>query len=280
MYATLCLLAAAPLLAAAQDHEWAGIFNTVATSHTWTMQKVGGPEACAATTAGTDDTECASATLDGTEVACTSAGTCTYTPAAAYAEASMWLVIIPTNTVTEANMETLEAGVAALAAGCADTAAGATITPVADGSCFNLQVDAANDDSTWTIGDDGTTGMAIYAQHVPTEFERDAHYLKDSSGTDIDPFAVEGDGDHAHGEEEVHAHGEEEVCACAAAEEEHPFGLDCTATDAIGASATLLESATCVNTEEGCDDYVDSDGVKVCKAAYFHLHFIHGWCAT
>ena len=131
-------------------YEWAGIFNSADTSHTWTMQKVGGD----------------------------------------YADPEMWLVIIPTDTVTGANMETLEAGVAALVtAGCVDTAAGATMTPVTDGSCFNLQVDAANDDSTWTIDTTGLTGMAIYAQHVPTEFERDAHYLKDSSGTDIEPVA-------------------------------------------------------------------------------------------
>ena len=151
--ATLCLLAAAPLLAAAQDYEWAGIFNSADTSHTWTMQK---------------------ASVGG-----------------AYADAAMWLVIIPTDTVTAANMETLEAGVAALVtAGCADTAAGGTMTPATPGgSCFNLQVDATNDDSTWTIDTTGLTGMAIYAQHVPTEFERDAHYLKDSSGTDIEPVA-------------------------------------------------------------------------------------------
>jgi hypothetical protein len=152
--ATVCLLAAAPLLAAAQDYEWAGIFNAPDTSHTWTMQK---------------------ASVGGT-----------------YADAAMWLVIIPTDTVTAANMETLEAGVADLVtAGCAETAAGGTMTaPAMGGSCFNLQVDAANDDSTWTIDTSGLTGMAIYTQHVPTEFERDAHYLTDSSGDDIEPVAV------------------------------------------------------------------------------------------
>ena len=41
----------------------------------------------------------------------------------------------------------------------------------------------------------------MYAQHVPTEFERDQHYLKDSAGTDIEPIAQEGAGAHGdHGD--------------------------------------------------------------------------------
>jgi hypothetical protein len=30
----------------------------------------------------------------------------------------------------------------------------------------------------------------VYAEHLPTEFERDRHYLYDSSGTDIEPIAA------------------------------------------------------------------------------------------
>ena len=40
--------------------------------------------------------------------------------------------------------------------------------------------------------------IAVFAQHVPTEFERDQHYLKDSAGTDIEPVAQEGADAHAH----------------------------------------------------------------------------------
>ena len=42
------------------------------------------------------------------------------------------------------------------------------------------------------------SGLAVFAQHVPIEFERDQHYLKDSSGTDIEPVAEEGSGGHHH----------------------------------------------------------------------------------
>merc|ERR1719194_247695 len=79
---------------------------------------------------------------------------------------------------------------------------GETMTPVADGSCFTLTVDDSKDDSTFTINTAGITGILVYAQHVPTEFERDAHYLYDSSSVDIEPIAQEsssGGHDHDHG---------------------------------------------------------------------------------
>ena len=53
------------------------------------------------------------------------------------------------------------------------------------------------------------TQTAFTAGHVrttrPTEFERDQHYLKDSTGADIEPAAQEGAGahDHGHGDEEI-----------------------------------------------------------------------------
>ena len=62
----------------------------------------------------------------------------------------------------------------------------------------------------------GITGLAIYAQHVPIEFERTQHYLKDSTGEDIEPIAEEGaDGHaHAHGDEGEHNDGHEEHGVC------------------------------------------------------------------
>ena len=46
------------------------------------------------------------------------------------------------------------------------------------------------DDSSYTIDTTGMSGLAVFAQHVPIEFERDQHYLKDSSGTDIEPWLL------------------------------------------------------------------------------------------
>ena len=134
-------------------------------THTWSMQKVGGD----------------------------------------YADPTMRLVLIPTDTVDEETMHRLERGVEELMDGdCAVVEDGETMTPIAaEGTCFELHV-GSGDDSMFTIDTAGVTGMAMYAQHVPTEFERDQHYLKDSTGTDIEPVAQEGAGAHGHG-----GHGEE-----------------------------------------------------------------------
>merc|ERR1719191_1548234 len=72
------------------------------------------------------------------------------------------------------------------------------MTPAAGGSCFELHV-GTGVDSTFTIDTTGLTGLAVYAQHVPIEFERDTHYFYDSSGTDIEPIAEEGSDGHGHG---------------------------------------------------------------------------------
>ena len=135
-------------------------------THTWSMQKVGGD----------------------------------------YADQTMRLVLIPTDTPTEENMHELESGVEALIEGdsCTIVEDGETMSSIAaTGSCFELHV-GTGDDSTFTMDTTGITGMAMYAQHVPTEFERDQHYLKDSTGNDIEPIAQEGAGAHDHGD-----HGDE-----------------------------------------------------------------------
>ncbi|MFL2957509.1 MAG: metal ABC transporter substrate-binding protein, partial [Candidatus Thalassarchaeaceae archaeon] len=142
--------------------EWAGVFAMNDATHTWSMQKVGGD----------------------------------------YADPTMRLVLIPTDTATEENMHDLEVGVEALIEGdsCTVVEDGETMSSIATtGSCFELHV-GTGDDSTFTIDTTGITGMAMYAQHVPTEFERDQHYLKDSAGTDIEPIAQEGAGAHGHGD--------------------------------------------------------------------------------
>ena len=156
----------------AEAFEWAGVFAMNDATHTWSMQKVGGD----------------------------------------YADQTMRLVLIPTDTPTEENMHELEAGVEALIEGdsCTIVEDGETMSSIAaTGSCFELHV-GTGDDSTFTMDTTGITGMAMYAQHVPTEFERDQHYLKDSAGNDIEPIAQEGAGAHDHGD-----HGDEhddEMC--------------------------------------------------------------------
>ena len=191
--ATFCLLASAALcqgmrLPRANEFEWGGTFAVADSSHKWLMQKVGGK----------------------------------------YVDPSMKLVIFPTTTPDKKTMEAHEAKGDALMEGtCTDVQDKGTIKPVAAGSCFNLVV-GAGDDSSYTIDTTGLTGIVVFAQHVPTEFERDMHYLKDAAGKDIEPTAQEGADGHAHG------HGEDEnahSCACEA--EEFGFKIDCTKKDAI-----------------------------------------------
>ena len=123
----------------------------------------------------------------------------------AYADPTMRIVLIPTDSPTAETLEALEETGESLIEGDAVTIIedGETMTPVAGGSCFELHV-GSGDDSTFTINTTGITGLAIYAQHVPTEFERDRHYLYDSNGTDIEPIAQEGGGGHHH----HHGHGD------------------------------------------------------------------------
>ena len=145
--------------------EWAGIFEMSDDTHTWSMQKVDG----------------------------------------SYADQTMKLVLIPTDSTTEETMHSLESGVEALMEGdCTVVEDGETMSSISDGgSCFDLHV-GSGDDSTFTMNTAGISGLAIYAQHVPIEFERNQHYLKDSTGEDIEPKAEEGADGHAH------AHGDED----------------------------------------------------------------------
>jgi len=155
-----------PIAQSTMAWEWAGVFAVSGATHTWSMQKVGG----------------------------------------AYADPSMDLVIIPTATPTEATMESLKYdGSDMLGGTCTVVNHGGSMTPAAGGSCFKLTV-GTGDDSTFTINTAGITGIAVYAQHVPTEFERDAHYLYDASNVDIEPVAQEASsGGHDHGHRRLYA---------------------------------------------------------------------------
>ena len=147
--------------------EWAGIFSMDDATHTWSMQKVDG----------------------------------------AYADPTMRLVLIPTDSPTEETMHSLEGGVEALIEGdsCTIVEDGEMMASIdASGSCYELHV-GTGDDSTFTIDTAGISGLAMYAQHVPTEFERDQHYLHDSTGNPVEPIAQEGAGAHGdHGGHDDH----------------------------------------------------------------------------
>ena len=65
---------------------------------------------------------------------------------------------------------------------CKDINSGDTMDPSDGQACYNLVFDQDSNDSEFPINTDGLKGMVVFGQHVPIEFERDKHYLKDSSG--------------------------------------------------------------------------------------------------
>ena len=131
-----------------------------------------------------------------------------------YADPSMRVVLIPTDTPTEATMHSLEDGVEALIEGdtCTIIEDGESMTPVDGGSCFEWHV-GTGDISTFTIDTTGISGFAAYTAHSPYEFEATQHYLKDSAGNDVEHVAEEGGGGHGdhgdHGDDHGDEHGDE-----------------------------------------------------------------------
>lgn len=144
--------------------EWAGTFELVhGESYAWTAQKAGG--------------DCAG-----------------------YADCTMMLAIIE---VEDDSAEELEAAMASAEAlfesddGCPDLANGGALTM---GACSTLIFDQEVYSSIWDLAvpadrrrledhDHGDHGFFVFAaQHFPTEFELDSHYLKDDLGTDVEPL--------------------------------------------------------------------------------------------
>ena len=147
-------LAASAAAAPVVEAEWAGAFALAPdTTHQWSMQAIDGE----------------------------------------YADPSMRLAILPTEDPSEMGMEALEEDGAALLSDedCAVIEAGETIAVPAAGGCFELHV-GETEDSTYPLETPGMAGIVVIAQHMPIEFERDMHYLKDAEGTDIEPVAQEG----------------------------------------------------------------------------------------
>merc|ERR1719395_472808 len=130
----------------------------------------------------------------------------------AYADPSMKLVLLPVTTTDL--YKTMQDSMTSVFSdmltgdGCTAVAEGGSITPVAGGSCFELTNDDSKTDSTFVIDTSAAdlTGLVVFAQHVPTEFERDLHYLydtalavgadtndaRDTAGANVEPSFWEG----------------------------------------------------------------------------------------
>jgi zinc transporter ZupT len=133
--------------------EWAGIFETPESVYLWTAQKV---------------------EKNGVMQ---------------YADNTMKLAVLPAAAATEDKLHLLETeGTHSLNANCVNVTSGGIITPEED-KCYNLHFKQDWWQSLYSIDTTGHAAVAFFAQHVPTEFENTAHYLKDDHGDDIEPVA-------------------------------------------------------------------------------------------
>jgi len=132
-----------------KPYEWAGIFPTPEDYYLWTAQSAEG---------------------------------------GSYADPSMTMVVLAASDDAEATLSSLahEAEDGFGHTPCKEVEAGETIMP-AEHTCYHLHFDIQVWQTLFKINATGASHLAIFAQHFPTEFERDAHYLKDDHGDDIEP---------------------------------------------------------------------------------------------
>merc|ERR1719384_495017 len=146
-----------------EDIEWKGIFETPESSYIWIAQKVEGK----------------------------------------YVDPTMKLAALPVDEASEEALENIEKdGEEAMEATCMVLNHGEKITPTKT-MCYLLTFDTTRWETTFPIDASSADAIAFFAQHLPTEFEEDTHYLKlVSSGEDIEPVAEETGGHHGEEEEE------------------------------------------------------------------------------
>lgn len=106
----------------------------------------------------------------------------------AYADATMKFAAISASSATEAALNGLEPTGNTLLGGACTPLQANQVIPV-NGACYDLTFDNSMWQSLWKVDASSASAVAFFAQHVPTEFENTAHYLKDDHGDDIEPVA-------------------------------------------------------------------------------------------
>lgn len=135
-------------------------------------------------------------------------------------------------------------------------------------ACHNLVFDQNSATTTFTVNTPtDVKAFVIFAQHVPTEFEKDNHYLKDPSGkVDVEPVLQEG-GDHHH----HHGHGKGDkgsLGKCSCVKDEYLFDIDCSATKRMQDALKFLKDNKCA---EKCDS-------DECSKQYLIVQSHHDYC--
>lgn len=231
-------------------YEWAGVFDlTPGGKYAWIAQKTDGAYVDATMQLVVKEVSAA------TEAAVLANDDAHYALVADYADPAMKLVVIEVTPASEsaadleAALEGAEAAAEALLEGaCAVVNGGGSVVPGA--GCHTLTFDAGASETTFSIdvpadrrrlSTEHGGHFAIFAEHVPIEFEHDAHYLQDDAGVDVEPMFEEGGGGG-------HAHGHRCLNSCADVESGAAIGFDTCKTLVFDAdlytSTYLLEVPT------------------------------------
>ena len=133
----------------AHAFEWAGIFETPENEYVWQAQKV----------------------------------------ADAYADETMKMVIYGESVAGHVELEARESiGDTAIGGNCPTVKTRDSVLIPGSG-CVNLEFSNSWHTTPFKINTTDIAAVSIFTEHIPTEFERDAHYLKDLNGNDVEPKA-------------------------------------------------------------------------------------------
>ena len=103
-----------------------------------------------------------------------------------------------------------------------------------------------------------------------------------ADGSDPDPHAGHDHGGGGDAPESSQSSGgpPKELCACAALDSNHPFTIDCSATDAIRAAKVTLDTKCGEPLEANCKGTLEGGGYsEECQVAFFILQAHHDHCA-
>eukprot|EP00747_Dinoflagellata_sp_TGD_P140365 gnl/TRDRNA2_/TRDRNA2_176001_c0_seq2.p1 gnl/TRDRNA2_/TRDRNA2_176001_c0~~gnl/TRDRNA2_/TRDRNA2_176001_c0_seq2.p1 ORF type:complete len:494 (+),score=92.28 gnl/TRDRNA2_/TRDRNA2_176001_c0_seq2:134-1483(+) len=107
----------------------------------------------------------------------------------AYADPTMKMAVLPAALATATFLDALkDEGAHSLDADCTAVQPNSEINPMA-GRCYKLVFDQGKSQSSFRIDTSNVAAVAFFTEHVPTEFENTAHYLKDNVGEDVEPAA-------------------------------------------------------------------------------------------
>jgi len=118
----------------------------------------------------------------------------------AYADGTMKFVAVSASSAAEAGLEGAEARALELWNGPGNWTKAHNGAEIQIGSRRQLVFDTDAWISFFKLKVDTAGPVAIFAEHLPTEFETKVHYLKDTSGADVEPAAQEPSGE-VHAEE-------------------------------------------------------------------------------